>query len=87
MTSDDFYAAGFRACPVPPPCWQQEPGAFYTRSQAQGVAFVRYLAEHCPKGGTLEEIEAFVGDWRRPWTYWYCRSSAVTSRELLHRLS
>ena len=81
MTTDDFYAAGFTECHLPPPCWQQDNGFFYKRAQAQGAAYVRYLP------GRYEEIEAFVGDWQRPFIYWYCSGCDVTVALLLQRLS
>jgi hypothetical protein len=86
MTSDDFSAAGFQPCQVPPPCWQREPGTFYMRMQAQGAAFVRYLAQAAPGSGLREEIEAFVGDWQHPWAYWYCCGGGVTPGQLQQRL-
>lgn len=82
MTLTDFCAAGFVPCPSPPPCWQREPGTFYTRMQAQGAAYVRYLSQT----GQPEEIEAFVGDWARPWAYWYCWGCGATLSQLLRRL-
>ncbi len=81
MTPDDFYAAGFHLCPTPPPCWRQELGTFYTRMQAQGAAYVRYLA------GKPDELEVFVGDWAQPWTYWYCWGCDATLAQLLRRLA
>jgi hypothetical protein len=81
MTPQDFYAAGFTPCPSPPPCWQQDLGAFFIRMQDQGAAYVRYLA------GQHDEIEAFVGDWHHPHTYWYCSGCNVTLPQLLSRLS
>ncbi|WP_375417540.1 hypothetical protein [uncultured Hymenobacter sp.] len=81
MTPQDFYAAGFQLCPQPPLCWRQEMGTFYTRMQAQGTAYVRHLT------GTSGEVEAFVGDWARPWTYWYCWGYEPTLKQLLRRLS
>ena len=81
MTPEEFYAAGFLACPVPPPCWQREPGTFYMRAQDQGAAYVRYLA------GLPDEVEAFVGEWARPWTYWYCWGCGATLNQLLRRLT
>lgn len=83
MTPQDFYAAGFSPCPAPPPCWQREVGTFYTRMQAQGAAYVRHLAGH----GQPDELEAFVGEWARPWTYWYCWGCKATLAQLLRRLS
>lgn len=80
MTPQDFYNAGFSACLTPPACWQQEPGHFFVRPQAQGTAYVRYLS------GEPDEIEAFVGDWSRPWLYWFCQGCRATLPQLLHRL-
>ena len=87
MTTADFSAAGFVPCATPPPCWQQEPGNFYTRTQAHGAAFVRYLAGTAdPHSARGEEIEAFVGDWHQPWAYWCCWGCGITVAQLLRRL-
>ena len=81
MTPEEFYAAGFSSCLLPPPCWQQDAGTFYVRTQEQGAAYVRYSA------GWPDEIEAFVGDWAHPWTYWYCWGCGATLSQLLSRLN